>query len=375
MRLSVIALAATMAIAGCSIFQPIGDLPAQRLQTDWAVQLYQLEDFAYQPIEAGRPLWLSSPAAPAGGLLVVPSADRRVRGIEAATGRVLWEIETRGPNVARPTAVDEDVLVGSMDGRLYRLHQRNGGLVWRSDLIGRGDLTSDIVTSGERAFVTTTDNRISALSLADGSVLWDRSRPHRGEFTITGQAGPALHGDTVITGFSDGELVAMALSDGATVWSADLSNERTEFADVDSTPVMAGDTLVVSGYASGLYGVDPADGAILWQVPGEAYGTVATLDRMVYVPQADGHVLAVDAADGEVLWRTTVFKGVPRTPAVTRRYVMVPVEKRLLLLDRGTGRVITAYDDTYGFAATPEVAWGTAYTPGNSGWLYALAVY
>ncbi|MEZ4266258.1 MAG: PQQ-binding-like beta-propeller repeat protein [Myxococcota bacterium] len=357
------------------MIQPIGDLPAQRLQTDWAVHLYELEDFAYHPIEAGRPLWVGSASSPDGGLLVVPSADRRVRGIVAATGRILWEVETRGPNVARPTAVDDDVLVGSMDGRLYRLHQRNGGLVWRSELVGRGDLTSDIAVAGDRAFVTTTDNRISALSLADGSVLWDRSRPHRGEFTITGQSGPVVHEDTVITGFSDGQLVAMATSDGATVWAVDLSAERTEFADVDSTPVLVGETLVVSAYASGLYGVDASDGAILWQVPGEAYGTAATLDRMVYVSQADGHVLAVDAADGAVLWRTTVHKGVPRLPAVTRRYVMVPVEDRLLLLDRGTGRVITAYDDTYGFAATPEVAWGTAYTPGNSGWLYALAVY
>jgi outer membrane protein assembly factor BamB len=374
-RVVATALAATLTVAGCAVFRPVGDLPTQRLQTDWAVQLYEMEQFAYRPIESGQPLWVASAATPDGGLLVVPSVDRKVRGIEAASGRVIWEVETRGPNKARPAAVGDDVLVGSMDGRLYRLRQRNGGLVWRSELIGRGDLTSEPVVWGDRAFVTSTDNRLSAVSLVDGTVLWDRARPHRGEFTITGQAGAAVVGDNVVTGFSDGQLVAMAASDGATSWAVDLSADQTEFTDVDATPVLVGETLVVSAYSSGLYGIDPSDGAVLWQLPGEAYGTAATLDRMVYVPQADGHVLAVDAADGSVLWRTTVLKGVPRTPAVTRRYVLVPVERRLLVLDRGTGLVVTAYDDTYGFAATPEVAWGTVYTPGNGGWLYALAVY
>ncbi|MCB9729358.1 MAG: PQQ-binding-like beta-propeller repeat protein [Deltaproteobacteria bacterium] len=368
-------MALSASLGACGVIQPIGDLPSQHLQTDWAVQLYELEQFAYRPIEGGRPLWLAGPQTPEGGLLVVPSADRRVRGIDASTGRVLWEMETRGPNVARPVAVGTDVLVGSMDGRLYRLHQRNGGLVWRSELIGRGDLTSEPALGGDRAFVTTTDNRITALSLADGKVLWDRARPHRGEFTITGQAGATVQGDNVITGFSDGQLIAMAASDGATAWSVDLAGERTEFVDVDTTPVVVGDTLVAAGYATGLHGIDASDGTVLWRVPGEAYGTPATLDQVVYVPQADGHIIAVDAADGAVLWRTTVSRGVPRTPAVTRRYVLAPVEKRMLVLDRGTGRVVLAYDDTYGFAATPEVAWGTAYAPGNGGWLYALAVY
>ena len=62
-------------------------------------------------------------------------------------------------------------------------------------------------------------------------------------------------------------------------------------------------------------------------------------------------------------------------PAVTPRYVIVPLDTALLFVDRLSGRSVKRYDDRYGFSATPEVAYGTVFAQSNSGVLYALGIH
>jgi len=363
-----------LALGACGVFRPIGDLPPDRLDVDWALPLYELEAFAYHPLELGRPLFVQSDATPPTGLLVVPSKDREIRGVNAATGEELWSFTTSGANVAQPAAVEEELVIGSTDGHVYRANQRNGRVLWTSDYPGKSIVSAPVVADG-RVYVTSIDNRLTALSWEDGSRLWDKKRPHASEFTITGQAGVTLFGESVITGFSDGHLVAFGAEDGATLWSADLAGGRTEFVDVDSTPVVVEDLVVASSYRQGLYGLDAATGTVTWLVKGEGYGTPAAIEGMLYVPQASGRVVAVRAADGAVRWVAKSFSDRARTPAVSHKYVLAPFGESLALIDRGSGRTLTRYDDARGVDATPEMAYGTAFVLGNSGTLYALGVY
>lgn len=376
--MSRLALLLAFALGACAAFEPV-EAPMVEggprvLGVDWAAPLYPLEELAFRPSEEGEPLHVAGePGAP--GVVVVPSRDRRVRGLDDRTGRVLWEVETRGPNRARPVPHGRDVLVGSLDGRLYRLHARSGRPIWQSEPVGRGGIASSPAIGGGLAFVTSSDNRITALSLDDGHRVWDRSRPHRGKFTVTGQAGATVAGDRVVTGFSDGYVAAWALSDGATFWSVDTARGETEFVDADATPLAADGLVVVSGYRSGLFALDLQSGETRWELRGEGYGSAAEMEGVLYVPRAAGTLTAIAAKTGEVLWTARATEGLARTPAASRKYLLLPLDTTLLVLDRGTGRTLLRYDDAYGFTATPEVSWGTVYAQANSGTLYALGLF
>ena len=360
--------------AGCGVFQPIDDAAPEPMRDEWAVQLYELEPLAYFPQERGRPLHIGGDAD--AGLVVVPSTDRHVRALDATTGEVIWTLPTQGPNVAAPVEMGDHLLIASMDGRLYRVRKRNGRPVWVSDLIGKGAILEAPAVHGDRAFVTSEDNRLSAVDLAQGDVVWSRDRPHRANFTIHGQAGALVTGQHVITGFSDGRVVAFERSDGATYWSRDLADGKTEFVDVDTTPVMVGDHTVVAGaYKVGLYGLDVETGMTTWVLRGEGFGTPAEMQGVLYVPQASGRLVAVDPVAGSVIWALEMAEGAPRTPAVSYKYVLLPIDRSLVLVDRGSGRALRRYDDMYGFSSTPEIAWGTVYAQANSGHLYALGLY
>lgn len=377
-------------LGACALFPPVGELDARRVTVDWATPLYELEPFAYHPIEEGRPLYVRGAATPDAGLVVVPAKDRRVRGLDAATGRVIWETETRGPIGAQPVdlgpygAADE-MLVASLDGRVYRLSQRNGRELWVSDAPATAGITASPAVSGKaddpkaKVFVTSLDNKLTALSLKDGKKLWQTERPQDQELTVTGQAGCAVAKDLVITGFSDGVLVAFAQDDGVQVWSTDLAGGDKQFVDVDTTPqvvdVPDGHVVVAGSFSRGLFGVGLDDGVVLWKQQGQGFGTPTALDGIVYAPRSDGQLWAIEADGGRVRWVSKFDTGWAGTPVASRKYLFTPVGEGLAVIDRGSGHELARWSDGRGVRATPELAFGTVYVLGNSGLVYGLGVF
>jgi outer membrane protein assembly factor BamB len=368
-----LAVAAAGALWSCAVFGPVGPPPRDPIAATWTRRLYTLEPIAFKPQELGQLKLVTAPGGPPGGLLVVPSRDRKVRGLRAADGGSLWELETGGPNVARPTVIDGDVVFGSMDGNVYRVHQRNGGIAWKA-AHGSAVLAEAAIDRG-RVYVTGIDNRLTALDAATGERLWFRKRPHVGHFTVTGQAGAAVVGDTVVSGFSDGRLIAFAQSDGATVWDTDLAAGKTDFVDVDTTPVLAEGRILAASYAVGLFAIDVASGRVHWSVRGKGFGQPAVDAGVVYAPQANGRVLALQLENGEPLWIARLTHEVPLTPAVTSRVLLVAGGEGLFVLDRGSGRFLANYRDYWGFSATPEVGPDAVYAQSASGVLYAFDLH
>ncbi|MEC9072305.1 MAG: PQQ-binding-like beta-propeller repeat protein, partial [Myxococcota bacterium] len=160
-------------VLGCGAFLRPPDVPVDSVALDWARPLYELESFSSQPQEMGRPLLLDGRSGKTDGVLVVPSADRAVRGLNARSGAVLWTLNTLGRNQARPAVGGDMVFVPSMDGHLYAVEPYTGVLRWKSDIIGRGGLvTTPVYAEGEdgvsRVFVTASDNRLIAFDAQSG---------------------------------------------------------------------------------------------------------------------------------------------------------------------------------------------------------------
>lgn len=382
-------VACTLAVLpACTLFPPVERPEPRRLSVEWASRLYELEPLAYHPVDTTEPLFVQSEGTPETGLLVVPGKDRKVRGLDAATGRTIWEVPTLGPNGSRPLDLAPhgfpgELLIASMDGRVHRLSQRNGKRVWLSQSPATAAITSTPAVAGSgdgaKVFITSLDNRLTALSLGTGTKLWDYERIHDAELTITGQAGAAVAKDMVLTGFSDGTLVAVSQADGAVVWTTDLKGDQKQFVDVDTTPLVVeledGHVVVAGSFARGLFGVGLDDGVILWNKPGEGFAHSVSLDGVVYASRTDGHLLAIEAAGGKTLWTSTFDTGWAGAPAVSRKYVILPIGEGLTLIDRSSGRQLLRWDDGRGVRGTPEVAHGSVYLVGNSGQAYSLGLY
>lgn len=150
----------------------------------------------------------------------------------------------------------------------------------------------------------------------------------------------------------DGSISALDADTGDHRWSYGSSRGYSTFSDpavADAIYVGYGDDAVGSGSGT-LYAID-LDGTERWTVEaGSVYDRPRLRDGTVYVGSDDGVVRAIDAGDGEVLWRhAPAADGSDGPPFPTVDAVdddaVYAVDDRLLALDRASGDPLWRFGD------------------------------
>jgi outer membrane protein assembly factor BamB len=75
---------------------------------------------------------VESSAAVADGIVYVGSSDWfRVNAVDAQTGELVWDFETKGDPWSSPAVADGVVYIGATGGYLYALDAKNGSELWK----------------------------------------------------------------------------------------------------------------------------------------------------------------------------------------------------------------------------------------------------
>ncbi|MEV5550721.1 serine/threonine-protein kinase [Streptomyces sp. NPDC052309] len=149
-----------------------------------------------------------------------------------------------------------------------------------------------LAADGDVVYGTGSDGRIHALDLRDGRRRWRVAAPPGADGSdLTAAAGEGL---LLLAG--SGSVSALSAADGGVVWRRDTG------ARAGVTPALAEGLVVLGGEE--LTGVDPGDGSRLWSLHAEedgGFGSPALDGGRVYV--VDGSQLrAVDASRGSASW-------------------------------------------------------------------------
>ena len=186
-------------------------------------------------------------------------------------------------------------------------------LIWAVD-IGAGDskrarlLTGPIVAGG-LVYAIDAAGQLTAVT-RDGRIAWSRSLVPEGQVADSGPGGGmALAGGVlfVTTGF--GEVFALSPSTGGTIW------RRTLEGPIRAAPVVDGVRVVAVQRDDTAFALDARNGETLWRVQGTG-GTgllggasPASDGKLVVIPFASGEVLGVLARNGLTVWGTAVTGG------------------------------------------------------------------
>ncbi len=234
-----------------------------------------------------------------------------IKGISAENGKVKWKFET-GLSAITGLAGNAEVLVASSrDGDLnaYNLLDRELELRWSTRL--NGEIRATPVIDRQQVFVRTTDGKLSAISLADGSVQWAVSR-RVPALSLTGNSQPLVRGDLVYSGFDDGKLVAFNRTDGATVWDVTVSNPsgRTEIerlVDLDGQFILRDGVIYVSSYQGRLAAIQALDGNVLWTRKFSSFQSIEADDEALYLSSDNSHLWSIDRRTGSAFWKQEVL--------------------------------------------------------------------
>jgi outer membrane protein assembly factor BamB len=219
-----------------------------------------------------------------------------------------------------------------------------------------------------------------ALSPADGHELWTRELG-----SMSGE--PVIGGDLLFVGNDSGVMSALVPETGAVSWTYAAKGA------IQRPAVIVGDTVVFSTALDKVVALDRANGKFRWQyerdTPEEftlrGHAGVAVADGKVFAGFADGHVVALSLAGGEIAWvrsltgEATQFVDVDTTPVVaggvvyaasaagglyalsaadgTERWHLPMQGAAQLLLDRGRLYAVAADEGLYALDVGGNVLW------------------
>ena len=174
-------------------------------------------------------------------------AGRRVMlCLNAADGKVLWEVGLKVNPWGGPTIVGDTVIIGCSSirfdrkklreakGEVVALDLNTGNEKWRKEL--PGGVLSPVAVKNNLAVFAATDGKVRALAVSNGDEKWsyDGATPFF--------AGPAVAGDAVYAPDLKGVMHALSLADGKKLWAFDVTGDPAVQAPgmVFGSPVVHG---------------------------------------------------------------------------------------------------------------------------------------
>ena len=294
--------------------------------------------------------------AVADGVVYVGSTGGVMNALKTRTGERVWAFAAGRP-IYGEAAIDGDAVYFVCDnGYLFKLKRASGEEAWRYDL---GDSRASRVlghptvydwdwqapkpvVAGGVVYVGAGDGSVHAVDAISGAARWRASVQGRVRNTA------AVDATRVIVASTSGVVHALDRAAGKPLWTHDTG------AHVDTAPVLFDGKVVVGNRGFGLTALQADSGERVWRTyfwGSWVESTPRVVDGVLYIGASDlRRVSAIDARDGNVLWRTDVFGWSWGTPLVTadRIYVgaaggkpyMIDHAASFTVLDRRTGRMI-----------------------------------
>ncbi|SDW76782.1 PQQ-like beta-propeller repeat protein [Roseicitreum antarcticum] len=242
-----------------------------------------------------------------GAHVFVVAADSSAWALEAATGKVDWQLPgtpSRSSMVggATPALSGGTVILPFASGELIAASRDGGAQLWTTIVAGQRigsasgqirDITGDPVVAGGRVYVGNQSGRVMALDSGTGTRVWTARE------AAYGPVWPV--GGSVFMMSDRNRLIRLDDATGDVVWAVELplyteqrERRRAEiFAHYG--PVLAGGRLLVASNDGQLRSFDPASGALVGavEVPGGAASTPVVAGGTAYVISTDGRLHAL----------------------------------------------------------------------------------
>jgi len=184
-------------------------------------------------------------------------------------------------------------------------------LAWSAN-IGSGNsrkhrITSDPVIANGRIFTLDSQSRVSATSLAGGS-LWSRDlTPASERSSDASGGGVAIEDNRVFATTGFGQVIALDATSGAEIWRQSLDAPAT------SSPTVYDGLVYVVSRNNVAWAIDAKNGRVKWELPGTPGQTgivggagPAVTDRVAIFPFGSGELVAALRQGGVRLWGSAI---------------------------------------------------------------------
>lgn len=323
-------------------------------------------------------------------ILFTLDSEGRVSAVDTNNGNRLWSYfitpeEEEDSYLGGGIGFHNGVLVVTTSfAQVLAMRAVDGAILWRARV--PGPVRSAPTISGGRVFVTTLDNRLIALSLRDGSELWNHSSPSENA-ALLGGAPPAADGEIVVVPYSNGDVFGLAIENGRVLWSDSIvtikrSGGIGNISDIRAKPVIDRDMVFIFGANDRFLALDRRSGARLWEKRIGGLATPWMAGDFVYLVTSNGELMCLLRKTGRVRWIKVLQRYEDEEDQddpitwmgpilASDRLLMTGSHGEIWAIDAYSGTLLGAMELDDRVTVPPILANGALYVLENDGYVYA----
>lgn len=207
-----------------------------------------------------------------------------------------------------PILINEDILMSSVNGKLYKLNVKTGNIIWTTRPADRKNFINSFHTSptvhANIVFLGNTSGNLYAFDLTSGKELWKFETKGSIFCDASAQDGKIYFG-------SDDQNFYCIDTLGNLIWKKNLN---TKFL---SASTFYKDLVITGGIDGNIYAMDIHHGDVKWQfkTKGPIWASPLLQGSKIFIGSFDKNFYCLNAEDGKLLWNY-LCEGRIRTSAV-----------------------------------------------------------
>jgi outer membrane protein assembly factor BamB len=308
---------------------------------------------------------LKCPPATAYSKLYVGTSDGFLKVLDERDGHLLWDVKLGDGVCATPLIESQTAFVP--EGQvLHAVALNNKSDKWTFEAVGA--LRASPILYDDLIYIGSEDKRVYAIDKYTGNLEWSL------KLDDVVSTSPAIAGNTLVIGTESGTVYGIHRNEGEELWQVDVGSS------VSTAACISGNTAMVGTYGGRLQGINTGDGEIVWTYPNPAepaldpiLTTPVTNSGLVYFG-SDG-LYCLEVRNGLKAWIHETGDTIRGAPAIVESFLVFGSYDGLIrCLDKNTGRVLWRFSSDTVFRSGVTIDYDKAFIGGRDGKLYARSI-